>query len=101
MFANNNTEKHLVCNEFLGNEEYTCSAAVDTAHALRSLVNAVRGVAASTLTQSPEEVGVAESLVDCAADVIDKSGRLLEEASKALKDPNNPDNQQRLAQVSK
>jgi len=34
-----------------------------------------------------------------AGDVLDKSARLLEEAIRALADPNNPDNQQRLAQV--
>ena len=38
-------------------------------------------------------------MIDRAKDVLDKSANLLEEARKALADPNNPDNQQRLAQV--
>lgn len=77
-----------------GNEEYTCTAAVDTAHALKSLVNAVRGIAA---TSPDEETNLA--LIDSARDVLDKSNRLLEEASRALADPNNPENQTRLPQV--
>ena len=38
-------------------------------------------------------------MIDRAKDVLDKSANLLEEAKKALADPSNPDNQQRLAQV--
>lgn len=77
-----------------GNEEYTCNAAVDTASSLRHLVYAVRGVAA---TSSNSDNNVA--LLVSAKDVLDKSGLLLEEASRAIADPHNKDNQARLAQV--
>ena len=77
-----------------GNEEYTCNAAIDTATALKHLVSAVRGVAA---TSPDPETRLA--LIDAAKDVLDKSGRLLEEASRALAEPQNADNQTRLAQV--
>ena len=77
-----------------GNEEYTCNAAIDTATALKHLVSAVRGVAA---TSPDAETRLA--LIDAAKDVLDKSGRLLEEASRALAEPQNADNQTRLAQV--
>lgn len=58
------------------------------------LTNAVRGVAATTTDKQVQEAVIAN-----ARDVIDKSYRLLEEARRAMQDPSNPDNQQRLTQV--
>jgi len=40
-----------------------------------------------------------DSIVDHARDVMDKSANLIEEAKKAVAQPQNPDNQTRLAQV--
>ncbi|XP_066270425.1 talin-1-like isoform X7 [Branchiostoma lanceolatum] len=79
-----------------GNENYTGLAARDTANALRTLTGAVRGVAAATSDRQAQD-----HLIDTARDVMDKSVNLIEEAKKAVNDPNNPDNQQRLAQVAK
>ncbi|XP_071788038.1 talin-1-like isoform X4 [Asterias amurensis] len=78
------------------NETYTGMAARDTANSLSSLTGAVRGVAATT-----NEKPARDAMIDRTKDVLDKSANLLEEARKALADPNNPDNQQRLAQVAK
>ena len=79
-----------------GNENYTGSAARDTASALKVLTQAVRGVAATT--SDPQ---LQNNLIECAQDVIDKSANLIEESRKALQNPNHPDNQTRLAQVAK
>lgn len=43
---------------------------------------------------------VQENILACAIDVMDKSANLIQEAKKAVNNPNNPDNQTRLAQVS-
>jgi len=77
-----------------GNENYTGIAARDTANALRMLTNAVRGVAATSNDRELQD-----SIVDHARDVMDKSANLIEEAKKAVANPQNPDNQTRLAQV--
>lgn len=77
-----------------GNENYTGIAARDTANALRVLTNAVRGVAATSNDRELQD-----SIVDHAWDVMDKSANLIEEAKKAVANPQNPDNQTRLAQV--
>lgn len=79
-----------------GNEDYVGIAARDTANALKVLTNAVRGVAATTTDRQ-----VQQAVIDSARDVIDKSHRLLEEAKRAMQDPNNPDNQHRLTQVAR
>ena len=57
-------------------------------------MSAVRGVAATT-----DDRKLQEKICDCALDVMDKSSNLIEEAKKAVNNPNNPDNQVRLAQV--
>ena len=57
-------------------------------------MSAIRGVCATSSNQ-----GTDLALIDSGSDVLDKSGRLLEEASRALSDPHNRDNQTRLAQV--
>ena len=77
------------------NENYTGIAARDTANALKSLTSAVRGVAANTQDRPNQNL-----MIDRAKDVMEKSANLLEEAKKALQNPNHPDNQQRLAQVN-
>ena len=77
-----------------GNENYTGIAARDTANALRTLTNAVRGVAATT-----DDPDVQNAIIDAARDVMDKSANLIEEAKRVVNDPNNPDNQQRLTMV--
>ncbi|XP_028605385.2 talin-1 isoform X2 [Podarcis muralis] len=79
-----------------GNENYTGIAARDVAHALRSLSQAARGVAASS-----EEPQVQAAMLECAGDVMDKAGNLIEEARKAVAKPGDPESQQRLAQVAK
>lgn len=62
---------------------------------LRSLAQAARGVAA--LTSDP---AVQAIVLDTASDVLDKASSLIEEAKKATSHPGDPENQQRLAQVS-
>lgn len=65
------------------------------AHALRSLSQAARGVAANS-----EEPHVLGAVLDCAGDVMDKASNLIEEARKAVAKPGDAESQQRLAQVS-
>ncbi|XP_061468452.1 talin-1 isoform X1 [Rhineura floridana] len=79
-----------------GNENYTGIAARDVAHALRSLSQAARGVAANT-----DEPQVQAAMLECAGDVMDKASNLIEEARKAVAKPGDPESQQRLAQVAK
>ncbi|KAG9353779.1 hypothetical protein JZ751_011902 [Albula glossodonta] len=79
-----------------GNENYTGMAARDVAQALRSLASASRGVAANTT--DPQ---ACNAMLDCAADVMDKSANLIEETKRAIAKPGDPDSQQRLAQVAK
>ncbi|XP_077996572.1 talin-1-like isoform X2 [Glandiceps talaboti] len=79
-----------------GNENFTGIAARDTAQALTALTKSVRGVAATS-----KDPNISELLIESARGVMDKSGLLMEEVKRALNNPNNPDNQQRLAQVAK
>ncbi|XP_067653820.1 talin-1-like isoform X2 [Haliotis asinina] len=79
-----------------GNEDYVGIAARDTANALRVLTSAVRGVAATTTDRQ-----VQHAIIECAQDIMDKSVLLLEEAKRVMRDPSNPENIQRLNQVSK
>ncbi|KAI2660127.1 Talin-1 [Labeo rohita] len=79
-----------------GNENYTGMAARDVAQALRSLASAARGVAANT-----EDPHARNAMLDCTADVMDKSASLIEETKRAIAKPGDPDSQQRLAQVAK
>ncbi|KAI0230740.1 Talin-1 [Lamellibrachia satsuma] len=79
-----------------GNDNYTGTAARDTANALEVLMEAARGVAATTGDRALQE-----NILACAIDVMDKSANLIQEAKKAVNNPNNPDNQTRLAQVAK
>ncbi|XP_077353382.1 talin-1 isoform X1 [Festucalex cinctus] len=79
-----------------GNENYTGMAARDVAQALKSLASAARGVAATT-----DDAGARAALLDCASDVMDKSGNLIEETKKAITKPGDAESQQRLAQVAK
>uniref|UniRef100_A0A671LWH4 Talin-1-like n=1 Tax=Sinocyclocheilus anshuiensis TaxID=1608454 RepID=A0A671LWH4_9TELE len=76
-----------------GNENYTGMAARDVAQALRSLASAARGVAANT-----EDAHARNAMLDCTADVMDKSASLIEETKRAIAKPGDPDSQQRLAQ---
>ena len=95
--------QHAKCSTYLftvpvllqGNENYTGIAARDTANSLRVLTSAVRGVAATSTDRQLQE-----SIIDHARDVMDKSANLIEEAKKAVTNPQNPDNQTRLAQVN-
>ncbi|XP_076081524.1 talin-1-like isoform X6 [Mytilus galloprovincialis] len=79
-----------------GNDNYVGIAAKDTANALRVLADATRGVAATS-----DDREVQELVVESAREVINQSTKLLEEAKKAMNDPENPENQQRLNQVAK
>jgi talin len=58
------------------------------------LTDATRGVAATT-----EDREVQELVVDSAREVISQSTKLLEEAKKAMNDPDNPENQQRFSNI--
>ena len=79
-----------------GNENYTGSAARETASSLKDLTYAVRGVAATS--NQPE---TQKKVLMTADDVILKSLRLVKEAKRALKSPDNPDNEANLAAVAK
>ncbi|XP_047200330.1 talin-1 isoform X1 [Hippoglossus stenolepis] len=79
-----------------GNENYTGMAARDVAQALKSLASAARGVAATT-----DDSQARNAMLDCAADVMDKSGNLIEETKRAIAKPGDAESQQRLAQVAK
>ncbi|KAJ8260864.1 hypothetical protein COCON_G00165870 [Conger conger] len=79
-----------------GNENYTGMAARDVAQALRALASSARGVAANTA--DPQ---ACNAMLDCAADVMDKSANLIEETKRAIAKPGDPESQQRLAQVAK
>ncbi|KAJ3593552.1 hypothetical protein NHX12_005886 [Muraenolepis orangiensis] len=78
-----------------GNEHYTGIAASETAHALRTLAQAARGVAAAT------DPRAAVAMLDSAADVMEGSALLVHEAKQALTSPGDAESQQRLAQVAK
>lgn len=69
-------------------------AARDTANALRTLVGASRGVS-SNLQDLESQL----RLLETSRDVMDKSVNLMQEAKRAVEDPDNPENRQRLAQV--
>ena len=56
----------------------------------------MRGVAATTTDRQ-----VQQTVIDSAHDVIEKSQRLLEEARRAMQDPSDQSNQQRLTQVAR
>ncbi|XP_033328616.2 talin_middle and talin-RS domain-containing protein rhea isoform X1 [Megalopta genalis] len=79
-----------------GNENYTGSAARETASSLKDLTYAVRGVAATS--DQPE---TQKKVLMTADDVVLKSLRLVKEARRALKSPDNPENEANLAAVAK
>ncbi|XP_017757790.1 PREDICTED: talin-1 [Eufriesea mexicana] len=79
-----------------GNENYTGSAARETASALKDLTYAVRGVAATS-----NQPDTQKKVLMTADDVILKSLRLVKEARRALKNPDNIDNEANLAAVAK
>lgn len=65
-----------------GNEIYTAQAARDTAHNLRSLTGAVRGVAATT-----DNLDTQKNIIHSAHDVMQHSVHLVEEAKRSLQSP--------------
>lgn len=69
-------------------------AARETAQALKSLAQAARGVAASTMDPK-----AAAAMLDSARDVMEGSALLIHEAKQALISPGDAESQQRLAQV--
>uniref|UniRef100_A0A8C4THN0 Talin 2a n=1 Tax=Erpetoichthys calabaricus TaxID=27687 RepID=A0A8C4THN0_ERPCA len=79
-----------------GNEHYTGVAARETAQALKTLAQAARGVAASTM--DPQS---SAAMLDSARDVMEGSAALIHEAKQALVLPGDAESQQRLAQVAK
>ncbi|XP_014474910.1 PREDICTED: talin-1 isoform X3 [Dinoponera quadriceps] len=79
-----------------GNENYTGSAARETASALKDLTYAVRGVAATS--DQPE---TQKKVLMTADDVILRSLHLVKEARRVLKNPENPENEANLAAVAK
>ncbi|XP_030222719.1 talin-2 isoform X5 [Gadus morhua] len=79
-----------------GNEHYTGVAARETAQALRTLAQAARGVAASTM-----EPQASAAMLDSAQCVMEGSAMLIHEAHQALLHPGDAESQQRLAQVAK
>lgn len=64
-------------------------------NALRVLATAVRGVAATMPDRD-----IRDKIMDCATEVMDRSASLIEEVRKVANDPQNPENNNRLAQVS-
>ncbi|MEQ2188306.1 hypothetical protein GOODEAATRI_013600 [Goodea atripinnis] len=82
-----------------GNEHYTgwfWIAARETAQALKTLAQAARGVAASTMDPK-----AAAAMLDSARDVMEGSAVLIHEAKQALMSDGDAESQQRLAQVAK
>ncbi|KAM4743629.1 talin-2a isoform 1-T1 [Anableps anableps] len=79
-----------------GNEHYTGIAARETAQALKTLAQAARGVAASTMDPK-----AAAAMLDSARDVMEGSALLIHEAKQALMSDGDAESQQRLAQVAK
>ncbi|KAK5601463.1 Talin-2 [Crenichthys baileyi] len=79
-----------------GNEHYTGIAARETAQALKTLAQAARGVAASTMDPK-----AAAAMLDSARDVMEGSALLIHEAKQALMSNGDAESQQRLAQVAK
>ena len=69
-------------------------AARDTANALKNLSTSVRGVAATTKDRELQD-----KILEHCGEVMEKSANLIEEAKKAVNNPNNPDNQTSLAMV--
>lgn len=65
-----------------GNDIYTSQSARDTAHSLKNLTSAVRGVTATT-----EDVAVQRRMLNSAQDVMMHSVRLVEEARQGLQTP--------------
>ncbi|XP_012276723.1 talin-1 isoform X2 [Orussus abietinus] len=80
-----------------GNENYTGSAARETASALKDLTSAVRGVAATSKT-SPD---TQKKVLATAEEVILRSVRLVKEARRALENPDHPGNEANLAAVAR
>ncbi|XP_063237314.1 talin-1 isoform X2 [Bacillus rossius redtenbacheri] len=79
-----------------GNENYTGSAARNTAASLRDLTMAVRGVAATTTNRETQS-----RIINSADTVMDRSLILIEEAREALRHPERTNNSQNLAHVAK
>ncbi|XP_043467434.1 talin-1 isoform X2 [Leptopilina heterotoma] len=79
-----------------GNENYTGSAARETASSLKELTSAVRGVAATS--NQPE---TQKMVLMTADDVVEKSLKLVTEARRVLKSPESPHNEAHLAHVAK
>jgi talin len=79
-----------------GNENYTGSAARETAVALKDLISAIRGVAATTIQE-----GTQQKVLMTADDVVCKCIQLIREARWALKNPNIQDNEINLTSIAK
>ncbi|ESN92443.1 hypothetical protein HELRODRAFT_115799 [Helobdella robusta] len=77
-----------------GSKENTGSSACDVAKQLKNLSRSVRGVASTTSDQDLK-MGV----IDRGIDVIQKSGRLIEDAKSVAEKPNDVDAKNRLAMV--
>uniref|UniRef100_A0A8C4QNG4 Talin 2 n=1 Tax=Eptatretus burgeri TaxID=7764 RepID=A0A8C4QNG4_EPTBU len=79
-----------------GNENYTGIAARDTAQALRQLATAARGLAANTTDPTERD-----AMLEASRNLMDKAVAFIQESKKAMVRPDDPANQQRLAQVAK
>ncbi|XP_046398722.1 talin-1 isoform X1 [Ischnura elegans] len=79
-----------------GNENYTSTAARDTATALSQLTGAVRAVAATS-----DDREVQAKVIASGEEVMDKSLALIEEARRALQNPEDVRNSQNLTIVAK
>jgi len=79
-----------------GDEKYTGMAARSTAGALQDFTDAVRGVAATS-----DEQEMQHKIIDGAKDVVQQAINMVEEARVAVANPQDPANQQRLAQVAR
>uniref|UniRef100_UPI00358E49C6 talin-2-like n=1 Tax=Myxine glutinosa TaxID=7769 RepID=UPI00358E49C6 len=79
-----------------GNENYTGIAARDTAQALRQLATAARGLAANTTDPAERD-----ATLEASRNLMEKAVAFIQESKKAMVRPDDPANQQRLAQVAK
>lgn len=78
----NNGIAQLLSAASQGNEVYTAQAARETAHNLRYLTNAVRGVAATANSEETQK-----GILYSAQDIMQHSSELIEEAKRTLQSP--------------
>ena len=79
----------------MGYRSTTGIASRDTAQALRQLATAARGLAANTTDPAERD-----AVLEASRNLMDKAVAFIQESKKAMVRPDDPANQQRLAQVN-